>query len=242
MKGKFLVGLVSVLVVGVLLAGPAAAHTPRFFNEASVGTRVPLRSVASLPSIRQPDAIEFNNNGNVTLTLHFLPTKGKGETTTTVVCTEIEFGTTVVTNNLEATEEANKLALPFGVAEGNECKEPPGAPVPTYFDTLATGVVPAYIMFSGEKPLLKASIHNLKLSSVVGGKFCTSTFENTIGEVVDELPGIPEETIPNTHLVFTKAPFTGTCEGKPVTKFNGELTAEFFVETMSTLTDTVWVE
>ena len=121
MKTKFLAGVVSALVIGALSAAPALAHTPQFYNEEAVGTRVLLRSVATVPpkTKLQPDAMEFINNGNLEVVLK--PTTGGSEGTKTVLCTEVEFGTTVVVNTPEGekTTLENKLAMPFGIAEGN---------------------------------------------------------------------------------------------------------------------------
>jgi hypothetical protein len=144
----------------------------------------------------------------------------------------------------EKTTLENKLALPFGIAEGNSCTEGPIGAVPTYFDTTAAGVVPATITFKGGPgPPIFATIHKLKLSMSIAGKFCTVPFEGTQGEVVN-LKGFPgEERAPNLELVFTGAPGTSfaTCEGTTTT-YKVFLTAHYLLETMSTLTDTVWIE
>ena len=91
----------------------------------------------------------------------------------------------------------------------------------------------------------QATLRKLKMSFNFGGTFCTAIFENDIGTVVDSkgpFSSMTEEGPPNTSIEFTNAPFKGTCEGKPTRKFTGEFSAKFFVETMSTLTDTVWIE
>src|SRR5437870_1204393 len=67
-----------------------------------------LRDVNATPK-NQPDAAEFVNNG-----------ASKLETILgTIECTELEFGTTLVNNN---GVEALRLAIPFGVAEADNCK------------------------------------------------------------------------------------------------------------------------
>lgn len=247
MKKTLISGLLSVLAAGALSSTPALAAGPAVFRTEQGGSL--LRSVTTLPSKHQPDAIEFNNEGSVAFTLRFPAVKTKGskgeEIVKSVVCTEIELGTTVVTN-LEKEVEENKLAVPFGIAEGDGCDEVGGPAVPTYFDTGATGVVPATITFMRTTPEhAQATVHKLKLSYEISGQFCTATFEGTKGTVVDSkgpFSSLTEEEPPNTSIEFANAPFTGTCEGKTMTKFKGELTAKFFVETMSTLTDTVWIE
>lgn len=254
MKGKYLAGLVSALVLGVLSAAPAIAHVPQFYNHAPGAGQETLRSVVpttSKPSKLQPDALEFVNSGNATFTVKPLPIK-KGETvgeSKFVTCNEVEFGTTVVSNTAEGQEKTleNKLALPFGVAEGNSCVEPAGAPIPTYFDTTLLGVVPANITFKGGPPNapIFATIHKLKLSMNFGGTFCTIPIEGMTGEVINYngLSPLEEEKLPNLELAFVNAPSGGfaTCEGS-TRKYSVSLTASFFAETLSTLSDTVWIE
>jgi len=239
--------LMSALSAGVLvallaMAPVSASAAPEFWSEAGPGREL-LRSVSSVPSKDQPASIEFNNSGEVSFLVHTIGKTKEFKEEFVVLCNEFEYGTTVVTNNPEGIGGENKLALPWGVAETDSCQEGAGGPpVPVYFDTTAAGVVPATITFSGVFPAIKATLHKLKLSMQVGKVFCTSTFENTSGEVVDVREGFVEETTPNTNIQFIRAPFTGTCEGKPLIKFSGLLTANLFVETMSTTTDTVWIE
>jgi len=237
MKKALLAGLASAMVVG-LLASASASAAPRFFE----GKGGPLlRSVSSLPSKNQPAAIEFSAVEGVTWTLKFLPETTKEEIQ--VRCTELEVGTTVVTNAIETLENENKLAMPFGVAEGDDCFSGPAGLVPTYFDTNAAGVVPATITFGGVLPAITAKLHKLKMSwEIKPGIFCTGTFENTPGEVIDVGGPFKEESFPNTFIQFKGAPFTGSCATKPIKKFNGEMTGALFVETPSTITDTVWIE
>ena len=236
----------SVLAVGAIVAvfamvASSASAAPRFF-EAKGGA--PLRSVSTLPSKNQPASIEFNNNGPVQFVVHVISKTKEFKEEFVVLCNEFEYGTTVVTNTLEGLEGENKLALPWGVAETDSCLEGSagGPTVPVYFDTGATGVVPATITFAGVLPAITAKVHKLKLSMEVAKRFCTATFENTPGEVIDSSGPFNEETTPNTAIQFNGAPFTGICEGKPTLKFTGKLFANLFVETMSTTTDTVWIE
>jgi hypothetical protein len=243
MKKKALLGFISALVVGALSAAPALAHTPQFWTDKS--ETVKLRSVTSTPSKLQPDALEFVNNGPIETTIRINPTKKEVFEEKTVACTEVELGTTVLVNNPEGGKSLeNELAMPFGIAEGDACNEgKTGAAIPTYFDTSATGAVQAIISFSGgPKPTpIIATIHKLKLSEEIGGVFCTLALEGAKAEVNDWAGPFTEESPANLNLQFTKAPLSGTCEGKPVKKFTGEFTANFFLETMSTLTDTAWI-
>lgn len=240
MMKKFLAGLVSVLVIGGLSAAPTFAF-PQFWSDNTKTTL--LRSVTSSPK-DQPDALEFNNKEPVVSVVHFIQTarekKEKKELPpVTVVCSEMEFGTTVLVNNGEA---ETKLALPFGVDEGDECFGPGESYVPTYFDTNAAGAVPATITFTGVNPNIIAHIHKLKFSSDVAGTFCTTTFEGIEGKVENVTSGFMEEMPPNLNLQFTNAIGTGTCVEKETRKIKVELTANFFLETMSTITDTAFIE
>jgi hypothetical protein len=244
MKSKVLLGVMSALLVGALSAAPTFAHVPQFWTDKTETTL--LRSVTSLPSKLQPDAMEFVNNGPIETTIRTIPTmKEKTVEERTVACTEVELGTTVLVNNPEGGKTLeNELAMPFGIAEGDSCAEPAGGPaIPTYFDTSAAGVVPARVTFSGgPKPTpIFATIHKLKLSENIGGFFCTLTLEGAKAEVNDSTGPFTEEAPPNLNLQFTRAPLTGSCEGKIVRKLKGEFTANFYLETMSTLTDTAWI-
>jgi hypothetical protein len=233
MRKGLLVGLASAMI-GSALVVSAASAAPMFFNEKG---GIPLRSVATLPSKNQPAAIEFGTVEGAKYRLN-LAKGGKIE----IVCREVEYGTTVVTNSPEAVVTENKLALPFGVAEGDECSGSGAGPVPTYFDTTAAGVVPATITFSGVLPAITAKLHKLKISFETSpGVFCTATFEGTPGEVVDVPGPFAEESFPNTFIHFGAVPFTGTCT-PPIEKFTGELSTMMFVESPSTATDTVWIE
>src|SRR5262249_32723273 len=113
------------LIAGALLFAPAASAA-RLWTDSTETT--PLREVASVPK-NQPDAMEFENLGPVVVAV-----MRKGFINP-IECNEVELGTTVVVNN---TVES-RLAMPFGVAEGDECtgKNASGATenVPTYFDT-----------------------------------------------------------------------------------------------------------
>jgi hypothetical protein len=244
MRKTLTIGLLSIVAAAALSSAPAFAAGPAVFRAEQGGAL--LRSASTLPSKGQPDAIEFNNETNVTFTLKYLPNKlEKEEEVKALVCTEFELGTAVATNQLEGVEE-NTLALPWGVAEGESCAEGAVPAVPTYFDTNSKGVVPATITFMKTTPEhALATVHKLKMSYVNSGKFCTAVFEGMKGNVVDSkgpFSSLTEEGPPNTYIEFKNALFEGSCEGKPVRKFRGEFNAKFFVETMSTLTDTVWIE
>jgi hypothetical protein len=235
MRKGLLVGLASAAISSAVMASAASA-APKFFDKEG---GVLLRSVSSLPSKDQPAAIEFGTVEAASYVLNFSAAESL-----TIVCHEVEYGTTVLTNTLEGVEGENKLALPFAVAEGDECMGgAAGGLIPTYFDTTAAGALPATITFSGVLPAITAKLHKLKISfEITPGVFCTATFEGTPGEVVDVKGPFAEESMPNTFIHFSKAPFSGTCATKPIKKFTGELTTLMFVETPSTATDTVWIE
>jgi hypothetical protein len=224
------------LLVGALSAIPALASPGLWTNKSETTL---LRSVKS-PPINQPDALEFANQGNVA----FILTNPKGEQKI-VTCTEIEFGTTVVANNNvnKAGEAITKLALPFGVAEGDDCTTPNSAgslePVPTYFDTLANGVVPATITITGGPgPPFFATFNNLKFSQNIAGLFCTESLPGIKGEVANGAEPFVEEMPPNLS-VGIKGIGPVTCGGKKAGTV--EVIARFFLETMSTTTDTAWI-
>jgi hypothetical protein len=228
MKKTLIVALSSVLVGAGLSAVPAsAAPFPQFWTDSTKTTL--LRSVTSVPK-SQPDAMEFANNGPV-----LFANRTKEEPP--IFCNEVEFGTTVVVNSgaLET-----KLALPFGVAEGDNCNQdnPAGVVnVPTYFDTGANGVVPATITVTGGPPFI-ATVHKLKLSQNRPAGFCTVNLEGIKGELHNVVEGFVEEAPPNLNVGFEGVPITTTCGKK---KFAEIFVANFFLETMSTTTDTAFI-
>jgi hypothetical protein len=230
MKPKLLLGSLLVLVLGALSAAPAFAKAPHLYTDHFEKTL--LRSVTSTPK-NQPDALEWANNGPMIFTFE----TATGEPP--IECSEVELGTTVVANGVNAKGvEETKLAMPFGIAEGDDCIQNfPAAPlqVPTYFDTTAAGVVPAVVTITGGPPFV-AKITKLKLSVNKAGAFCTIGVEPA-GELINVAEGFVEESPPNLNV--TLAGKTGVaCPGK---KFSGTFVANFFLETMSTTTDTAWV-
>jgi hypothetical protein len=191
-----------------------------------------LRDVNATPK-NQPDAAEFVNNGESKLVT------GLG----TIECTELEFGTTLVNNN---GVEALKLAIPFGVAEADNCKLGT-ANVPTYFDTLATGPVGnaatgnvAFVTVTGAAEPFTATIHELKFSQKILGKFCTGDVNNVTGKVTNSSGPFVEESTPNLELKIESAKISVSGEAGCPTE--AKLTAAFFLETPSTETDTAWIE
>jgi hypothetical protein len=157
-----------------------------------------------------------------------------------ITCTELEFGTTVVGNNsLVKSVVETKLAMPFGVAEGDDCTTENSAgateSVPTYFDTTATGAVPATITLTG--PPFMATFKKLKLSQKIEGTFCTVSIEGVTGEVTNATAGFVEESPPNLN-VSVSALVPVACPGE---KVKAEVKARFFLETMSTVTDTAFI-
>ncbi len=219
----------------LLLAGALAASTaygsPRLWTDPSETTL--LRSVKAGP-INQPDALEFVNEGPVGIVVF---AKGFART---ITCNEIEYGTTVLANDeLVKTEVETKLAMPFGVAEGDECTTVNTAggtePVPIYFDTNAAGAVPATIKLTG--PAFEATLSKLKLSEDIAGSFCTANLEGVKGEVSNPTTGLVEESPANLNVAIN-AIVPITC-GKE--KAKEEIKARFFLETMSTTTDTAFI-
>jgi hypothetical protein len=230
MRKKALGSLVFVLAAGALAAG-AAYGSPRLWTDSSE-TKL-LRSVKAIPT-NQPDALEFVNEGPVGFLLF-----AKGFVRT-ITCGELEYGTTVVANDeLVKTEVETKLALPFGVAEGDECTtvNSAGLPesVPIYFDTNAAGAVPGNITLSG--PAFEATLHKLRLSENVEGQFCTANLEGAKGPVSNATSGFVEESPPNLSVAINA--IVPTVCGKE--KVKEEIKGRFFVETMSTATDTVFI-
>lgn len=210
---------------------------PRFWTDS--GETTPLRSVAGVPK-NQPDALEFVNNGPVEFALSI-------ESEMPDIICEMEFGTTVLLNN---GEQEPKLALPFGVAEGGSCGQekveeggeevPPPNSVPTYFDTRANGSVPATITVAGAGPTYTATVRKLKLSQNIAGKFCTANLEGIRGTLSNVTTGFVEESPPNLNLQFTGVVVPVTCTGTKQ-HISAALTANFFLETPSTDTDTAFV-
>jgi len=230
MSKKLLIGVACVLIVGALSAASAsAAAFPQFWTDSTKTTL--LRSVTAVPK-NQPDALEWVNNGPV----EFVLTPSTKEAP--VLCNEVEFGTTVLVNSGEL---ETKLALPFGVAEGDDCiQDMPGGviEVPTYFDTGANGVVPASITFTGAKPPFIATLHKLKFSLNKSRTFCTVSLEGAKGTVENVVEGFVEESPPNLNMTFPGVPTSVICG---TTKLKGIFAANFFLETMSTTTDTAFL-
>jgi hypothetical protein len=242
MYRKLLAAAVAAVAIVALAASPASAgKLPRLWTDSTMTT--PLRSVTTPPK-DQPDALEFVN-----LEAFGFELRDTSETPfEPAECTEVEFGTAVVTNlpEEELKVSENKLAMPFGVAEGDNCFSANGLPVRLYFDTNPTGGVPATITFSGAGPLVfKGKIHKLKLSTEVVAPipnlFCTITLENTELNLQDVTEGFVEENPPNlTASLVPGATGTETC---PPSKLKHPINVKgsFFLETMSTTTDTAFI-
>jgi hypothetical protein len=227
-----LAGLATGLLAGALFAAPAGAG-PKLWTDSS--ETVKLRSISSLPK-NQPDELEFANEGPVEFRL-----MRKGFINP-ITCTEVELGTTVLGNESPVKKVIEtRLAMPFGVAEGDDCNglNSSGGPetVPTYFDTAASGAVPASIALTGVGPF-KATIENLKLSQQVEkGTFCTVTVEKVEGEISNVTAGFVEESPPNLNMGFSALVPVACGKEKVSAQFN----AKFILETMSTTTDTAFI-
>lgn len=228
MRGSTRIGLLAVSLVCMfaLMVTSAFADADDQLLDKKAGTA--LRDVKAT-SANQPDAVEFVANSEGVLL----------ETTAlNITCTEMAFGSTVLSNAAGAVE----LAVPFGVAEGDTCT------VPTYFDTLATGpvgnsannkVASVSIADTGAGTEIVATVHNLKFSlNIPGVGFCTGNLDGLTGKVSNSEGPFVEEAPPNLNVQFTKAKVPVTGAEKCPTE--GKLTANFFLETPSTGTDTAW--
>jgi hypothetical protein len=238
MRGPTRIGLLAISLVCMFafVAASASAAERQLFNEENKTTRKLLRDVNTKPptGALQPDALEFVNNGTAKLAI-----AGLG----TIECSEIEFGTTLVNND---GVNALKLAIPFGVAEGDNCTLAGVGNVPTYFDTLANGAVGsgtnvASVTVTGANPgPYTAVVHDLKFSQNIGGKFCTAEVNLAQGKVANSKGLFVEEKTPNLEAKFEKVKLAVSGEAGCPTE--AELTANFFLETPSTTTDTAWIE
>jgi hypothetical protein len=236
---KLLITLAPVLAVGALglMPGQALAKKARFWTDKTETTL--LRDVKSTPNENQPDAGEFVNNGNIVL-----KTSG-GLVNPTITCKEIEFGGAVISN----TEALAKLAVASGVAEGDECTDENNNKVRTLFDTLASGAVGnaangnvASVTVTGETTPWTATVNDLRWSfndTAIGSAiWCTGDANGITGTVTNSAGPFTEEKEPNLKAEFNAAAVTVTGTGCPT---KGSVTGTFFLETPSTLTDTVWV-
>jgi hypothetical protein len=211
------------------LPGQASAAKPELLDK-SAGTL--LRDVNKAPT-KQPDALEFANNG----TLEFATGIG------TWTCTEFEFATTVV-----KAENPVNLAVAFGVSEGDECKIG-AANMPIYFATLASGAVGnpangnvAKVSITEVGGVKTATISDLKLAQNIPGiGFCTANLNGLTGSVANGVGALVEEKTPNLNVQFTKIKVPITASGGVGCPAEMELTGNFFLETPSTLTDTAFV-
>jgi hypothetical protein len=231
MRGPTRFGLLAISVVCMFAFMAASAFADADDQLLDKEGGVALRDVTTSPPTTklQPDTLEFVNNGNVVLKVG----------TTTLECPEVELGTTVVNNKLGEV----KLAVPFGVAENGPAPE--NCTVPTYFDTLANGAVgvagavATVTIADTAGPPIKVVLHNLNFSlEVAAGLFCTGKLNLVEGVGTNVKEGFVEEKPPNFNVQFTNAvvPVEGPT-GCPTTS---TLTANFFAETLSTKTDTVW--
>jgi hypothetical protein len=230
MRGSRRIGLLAVSAVCLFafIASSAFSAERRVFDKKG-GTA--LRDV-NATSKNQPDAIEFVNNGNAKLV----------STLGTIECTELEMGTTLVNND---GVNPLRVAIPFGVVEGDNCTAPLIGTVPTYFDTLANGAVGnagngnvASATITGATAPFTVTLHDLKFSQNIAGKFCTGELDKVEGEVTNSEGPFVEEKTPNLEVKIKKE-ISVSGEGCPS---KATLTANFFLETPSTTTDTAWIE
>jgi hypothetical protein len=89
---------------------------------------------------------------------------------------------------------------------------------------------------------LTATVNDLKFSQNIPGiGFCTGDLNGITGTVTNSEGPFVEEKTPNLNVQFTKQKVAITSSGGTNCPKEGELTANFFLETMSTKTDTAWV-
>jgi hypothetical protein len=246
MRGSTRVGMLAISVVCMFAFTASAAFADEDDQLLDKAGGTGLRDVTAGPK-NQPDALEFVNNGNVEL-------GGIAGLESPIVCKEAEFGTTVLRAKATATLPV-EVALPFGVAEGDECTSKAGGltiKVPTYFDTLASGaignaangkVAAATIADTGPDTAAAVTLHNLKFSQNIGGKFCVANLDGIVGHAANVTEGLVEEKPPNLnmHVTEVKVPIASG-EGSTGCPTEGKLTANFFLETPSTTTDTAFFE
>jgi hypothetical protein len=134
------------------------------------------------------------------------------------------------------------------VFEGDECLElETGSFVPTYFDTNTAGVVPGKIDITEPKPgALVATFTNLRLSQrYPHERWCTLNLSGIKASIHDIVEGFVEENPPNLTLEIPTTNISDTCKGGPgeiSEKVKGaQVRGDFYLETMSTLTDTAFV-
>jgi hypothetical protein len=221
----------------------SAFGAEQLYNKKPSAGGVLLRSLTTAPKL-QPDAGEFVNSTNVTLVV---PELG------TVTCKELEFGTTVKNN---AGAGATTLALPFGVAEGDECTTVAGGvtfEVPTYFDTNEQGAVGtgattvATATLAGANPNGKATFANLFFSQhLPTGEWCRSKFGGVTAAIANGTEPFGEEGGSGLTATFTNALLpieeaeSGLCAKQKGKNFT--LNGTFRLETPSTGTDGWWYE
>jgi hypothetical protein len=231
MRGSVRVGVLAMSLVCsfAFMTASASAITPELLDKQG---GVLLRDVAKEPK-NQPDALAFVNSGTMRIAI-----AGEG----TIECTEINFGTTVVKN------PGITLALPFGVFEGDSCSLAGVGNVPTYFATTAEGAVgnPAtntVASITVTEPVAGewvATLHDLQFSQNVGGKFCSYNFDRVEGRVINSTGPFVEEKPPNLEAKFDK--IKALISGETGCPHEAEMTADFFLETPSTTTDTAWLK
>ena len=247
MRGPIRIGLLAVSLVCMFAFSAAAALGDSTDELRDKKAGALLRDVNTAPA-GQPDALEFVNNGNLVLS-------GLAGLEEAITCKEAEFGTTVLQAKATEAKPSTQLAIPFGVVEGDECETKAGGlkfKVPTWFDTLASGAVGnsvngnvATVNISDKSPEtpITATLHDLKFSQNIGGKFCVGNLDGLAGTVANSEGPFVEEKIPNLNVQFTNVVVpVSNAVGSTGCPTEGKLTANFFLETMSTTTDTAWFE
>jgi hypothetical protein len=238
-RPKFiLAGLTSALAVGILSDAPALAF-PIFWTDSTKTT--PLRGLKTPPKLNN-DVLTFLNRGPVT----FSSTPRAGSTT--VRCSDVELGASVVTNN---GVEETALTVPFAVFENDRCTATNGSLAPTYFHTLppwlavgAAGTVAfvTKITVTGSKPPFAVNLRYTRILQEAAGEACVWTLENVPGVIENVTEGFVEGAPPNLTLRFpeVKVPVSKTPTGKGCPG-SGTFSAEFFLDAASDPTDTAFV-
>jgi hypothetical protein len=248
MRGPIRIGLLAVSLVWMFAFSAAAALGDSTDDLRDTKRGVLLRDVDKTPT-NQPAALELVNNGD-------LEVAGIAGLETPIICKQVEFGTTVARAKATVANPSVLLAIPFAVAEGDECTLKAGGltiKVPIYFDTLASGAVgngangsvatAAIADNSPGEAINGVTFHNLKFSLQWAVKFCVANLDGLTATTTNVTAGFVEEMPPNLNAQFTNVtiPFANG-EGSTGCPTEGKLTANFFLETPSTGTDTAWFE
>jgi hypothetical protein len=220
-------------MAGAMAASAFAVAGPRIYNQKGEPRQLLLDATGES---KTPDVLEFANNGTVKFEYEAAGLKK------TLACREIELGGAVISN----TESLLKLGVPFAVSEGDDC-ETGGASIINRFETTAEGVVGspalnkvASITVTGTAEPYTATVGNLKMGQAfLGIGLCIFNLNGVAGTVRNVTGEFVEEKPPNLNIQFTLAHVP--MEGATGCPKEASLTGNFFLETMSTTTDTAFI-